>query len=619
MKESRFIQQNKDKWKELEGLLAEKNADPDRLSDLYVEVTDDLSYAKTYYPHRLVRAYLNNISQKIYLSIYKNKPKEFFKVKDFWVKDLPLSIWHARYAFYISLFVFALGMGIGIVSSLNDANFAEKILGSSYVEMTLENIAKGDPMAVYKDSDEAEMFLRIAWNNLMVSFRIFFSGILLGLGSILYLMKNAIMVGTFQFFFYGKGVFIASFITIWQHGTIEISCLIIASAAGITMGKGLVFPGTYPRMQALRLSAFKGIRIMAGITPLVILAAIIESFVTRLTDAPIAIRIGVLMVSALLIFYYFVVLPYHVAKREGFPSEKEIVPERVPELSEVALLEIKNTGKITIESLQIFRQQMRTLFGISALLSIAFALVLTFVAQNSYFNLYKLISSGSEDFIASFFVGLSYFVEFYNNFDQKDNTFELAGLWLMVWVVLMTSFHQFKKYFQDKNTAVVGGKYSVWRIRIELAMMAILCILPVAMSNFLGWLLFYILFAMVNFFIAGRFIHDNSFSECIGLIFKKKPSLFVTMLSTFLIHFCLLLLTAGASAMVVMDFFQSNFVMSPSESKDFFHVFMLSLSLTVFLPGLNLMAFGTYLSYFSNYEASTADDLHTRIEKSFPI
>jgi uncharacterized membrane protein SpoIIM required for sporulation len=619
MKESRFIQQNKDKWQELESLLAQKNADPDRLSELYVEVTDDLSYAKTYYPHRLVRAYLNNISQKIYLSIYKNKPKEFFKIKDFWVKDLPLSIWHARYAFYISLFVYALGMGIGVISCLNDAEFANKILGDTYVNMTLENIAKGDPMAVYKDSDEAGMFLRIAWNNLMVSFRIFFSGILLGMGSLLYLLKNAIMVGTFQFFFFDKGVFIASFITIWQHGTIEISCLVIASAAGITMGKGLVFPGTYPRMQALRLSAFKGIRIMAGITPLIILAAIIESFITRLTEAPIAFRIGVLIVSALLIIYYFIVLPYYVAEKQGFPSEKEIVPERVPELNEIKLLDIKETGKITIEALQIFRQQLRPILGASVLFSIAFALILTFGTDNSYFNLYKLVSAATEDFLYSIFIGMSYFVEFYNNFIQYNNTIELTGLWFLILIVLFNSYYQFKKYFKQQKTSISAPRFSNTRIGIEFAAMALICMLPVAMGNFLGWLLFYILFVLCNFFIAGRLIHDNSISECFGLLTKKRPMLLGTMSSTFLIHFCLLLLTSGASAMIILDFFQSNFAMTPSESKDFFHVFMLGISLTAFLPGLHLMAFGIYLSYFSNYEAGTADDLQTRIEKTFPL
>ena len=73
MKETKFIEQNKEKWSEFETLLQNKSKDPDRLSDLYVQLTDDLSYSKTYYKNRLVRAYLNNISQKVYLSIYKTK------------------------------------------------------------------------------------------------------------------------------------------------------------------------------------------------------------------------------------------------------------------------------------------------------------------------------------------------------------------------------------------------------------------------------------------------------------------------------------------------------------------------------------------------------------------
>jgi hypothetical protein len=83
MQETEFIAQNKEKWKEFEDVLKSDNKDPDRLTSLFIETTDDLSYSRTFYPNRSVRVYLNGISQKVYQAIYKNKSKGKNKFKKF--------------------------------------------------------------------------------------------------------------------------------------------------------------------------------------------------------------------------------------------------------------------------------------------------------------------------------------------------------------------------------------------------------------------------------------------------------------------------------------------------------------------------------------------------------
>ena len=72
MKEIRFIEQNKARWSELEEALAGKSKDPDQLSDLFVEVTDDLSYARTFYGNRVVRVYLNQLTQRLLRKLFRN-------------------------------------------------------------------------------------------------------------------------------------------------------------------------------------------------------------------------------------------------------------------------------------------------------------------------------------------------------------------------------------------------------------------------------------------------------------------------------------------------------------------------------------------------------------------
>ncbi len=87
MKETRFIAQNKEKWQESERLLKESTKDPEKISTLFTQVVDDLSYSRTYYPNRSVRVYLNKIARE-YFSILSRHQKEKRNIfKNFWLEE----------------------------------------------------------------------------------------------------------------------------------------------------------------------------------------------------------------------------------------------------------------------------------------------------------------------------------------------------------------------------------------------------------------------------------------------------------------------------------------------------------------------------------------------------
>ena len=77
MKETAFINQNKKKWAKFERMSKQNQSDPDELSDLFIEITDDLAYARTHYSKRSVKVYLNSLAQKSFQGIYKKKPYVF--------------------------------------------------------------------------------------------------------------------------------------------------------------------------------------------------------------------------------------------------------------------------------------------------------------------------------------------------------------------------------------------------------------------------------------------------------------------------------------------------------------------------------------------------------------
>ncbi|HET9486512.1 MAG TPA: stage II sporulation protein M, partial [Chryseosolibacter sp.] len=349
MRETRFIAQNKEKWQESENLLANSIKDPEKLSSLFTQVIDDLSYSRTYYPNRSVRVYLNKIARQYFSHIYSHHKSRKNTFKHFWLDELPQIVYHSRKPLLISLMVFLLSAGIGIFSSMKDPEFASKILGETYVAMTKANIEKGDPMAVYKDGHQVNMFLGITLNNLKVAFLTYVLGVFFSIGTIGILLYNGVMVGCFQFFFVERGLLAESALAIWLHGTLEISSIILAGGAGLTMGSGLLFPGTYSRLQAFQITAMRSLKLMLGIAPLFVVAAIIESFLTRYTDVPDVLRLFLILLCALLIMGYFVLYPW-IKARNGFqqPLAEVKLP---PDIDEpISVNRIKKNGEILKDS-----------------------------------------------------------------------------------------------------------------------------------------------------------------------------------------------------------------------------------------------------------------------------
>lgn len=250
MKETRFIAQNKEKWLESESLLKEKVKDPEKLTTLFTQVIDDLSFSRTYYPNRSVRVYLNRLGREFFNIISNHKKSKKNRFFHFWSDELPQIVYTCRRPLLLSLIIFLFASSIGVFSSMHDPQFASSIMGESYIEMTKSNIESGDPMAVYKSSNQLDMFLSITVNNIMVAFRTYVFGVFLSLGTIIILLYNGIMVGCFQYFFIERGLFVESALSIWLHGTLEISSIILAGGAGLVLGSGLLFPGTFSRLQA---------------------------------------------------------------------------------------------------------------------------------------------------------------------------------------------------------------------------------------------------------------------------------------------------------------------------------------------------------------------------------
>ncbi len=313
MREVTFLRKNADKWKEFEQILRNhKNFNGDRLSELYIELNNDLAYAQSCYPTSKTAQYLNDLSIQAHNTIYKNKKESNRRIVTFWTEEVPEVFSYRLKELAAAVVVFILFCGIGVVSQQNDPTFARSILGDAYVNMSINNIQEGDPLAVYKSHTQLNMFFAITFNNIRVSFINFVLGIFTVFGTGWIMLKNGIMVGAFINFFAGYDLLSDAMLVIFIHGALELSAITISGAAGFVLGNSYVFPGTLKRSTALAKGVKDGLKMLISLVPVFIAAGFIESYVTRYTEMPIWLSLCIILGSFIFIGWYYFALPIRI-------------------------------------------------------------------------------------------------------------------------------------------------------------------------------------------------------------------------------------------------------------------------------------------------------------------
>lgn len=133
--------------------------------------------------------------------------------------------------------------------------------------------------------DDWMMFGFYIMNNIGIAFQTFASGLLLGLGSLFFLLFNGLMIGAVA----GHLTQIGYSETFWSfvigHGAFELTAIALAGGAGFKLGWALLAPGRLPRGEALRLAGAQSIRLVGGVIVFLLLAAFIEAYWSSMTFA----------------------------------------------------------------------------------------------------------------------------------------------------------------------------------------------------------------------------------------------------------------------------------------------------------------------------------------------
>ena len=196
MKEVQFIRKNKEKWLIAEKILKKEIKSPDTIVEAYEGLSADLAFVLTHYPNSDLADYLNCLTLRLHNRIYGKRKHKLSSLVRFFSHDVPLEMYRNRKFMLISIVIFAISTAVGVLSQYNLAD-ETTILGKEYVEMSLKNIEKGAPMAVYGSGRAYESFWFIALNNIWVAVLSFISGVLTCFYTGFIMVKNGVMLGAF--------------------------------------------------------------------------------------------------------------------------------------------------------------------------------------------------------------------------------------------------------------------------------------------------------------------------------------------------------------------------------------------------------------------------------------
>jgi len=308
MSPDEFVRQRKPDWERLTDLL--KRAEGGRLAGLseseigafarlYRAVTSDLALAQRDFPAHNVTLYLNQLVGRAHPLVYRGEPLILRRLKHFYAREFPQLYRDLAGLVGVSALLF-FGLAVIVyVSILADDNNARYFLSAR----TRAMIESG--VEWWKDLNDANQVGAsfIMTNNIGVSFFAFAGGMLLGAGTLYVLIMNGLHLGAVLGLMQATGHAAPLWEFIIGHGVLELSEITMAGGAGLALAYAVMRPGLLARRDALVVAAQKSIRLLLGSVPILIIAGLIEGFLSP-SDAPTFVKYAVGIASGVLLYGY---------------------------------------------------------------------------------------------------------------------------------------------------------------------------------------------------------------------------------------------------------------------------------------------------------------------------
>lgn len=247
------------------------------LALLYRQTAADLSTAREDPTAGELARHLNELLGRshnlVYAGAARSRPAG---VLDFLLNGFP-GVFRRTLPYSLAAFaLFVAGAAAGLLMAAADPGFERFILNGDMMdtierrEMWTHGIVSIKPYASSA----------IMTNNIAVSLAACASGMLAGLGPVYMMLFNGLLIGVVGGACYRAGMSVALWSFVTPHGVLELPAIFIAGGAGLLLARGIVFPGTLPRRDAIADAGRDAVRLMLGVVPILVIAGIIEGFVS---------------------------------------------------------------------------------------------------------------------------------------------------------------------------------------------------------------------------------------------------------------------------------------------------------------------------------------------------
>jgi len=403
-----------------------------------------------------------------------------------------------------------------------------------------------------------------------------------------------------------------------MHGTLEISAIIIAGSAGIVMGNGLVFPGTYSRLQSFQVSARRAIKIMLGISPIFVFAAFIEGFLTRYTELPDPVRLAVIVLSLFFILGYFVLYPRYKADA-GFENIETETKLSASGNEKPVFSGIKSNGEIFIHLFLFYRMYFKQIISVSFLMAIIYSLSTLFILGDESFKLFTYygIDSFSASSYFNVFENLYEYLDYYKHpFFYFSNTIFFSILVFLVYY-LLSSTAQLKP-----DTEILSSKQFFLSIRKNFIMV----FLSVAILNFIFFIpdgrsfAVFALFSPFVFFLIYAYLFEGKkffsmIKRCRGILRHHSINLLGLALILSLLGAIFFFIFNSPFLFFYFEVITWNLNMETETLSKIFQVFMTFVSIFAMGIVVPIVLTGIGFKFHSLLEINEANEIKERITK----
>ena len=311
MQADQFHQARQADWKLLTQLLDRSQGNIHKLSPedintlgrLYRAVTSDLALAQRDFPRHRVTIYLNQLVARAHAVIYRREPFAMKRLLHFITTGFP-HVYRQTLPFtLVAALLFIIPAVAAGLSAAWQPETARWLLPAE-VQRLIPTIEKRELWTTIPIDERPYASSFIMQNNIQVAFLAFGSGVLAGVFTVWIMIVNGLIIGglTGLTAHYDIGFELWTFVI--GHGVIELSVIFIAGGSGLMLGWAIIQPGLLRRRDALSLAAHKAIYLVIGSVPLLILAGLIEGFISPAENISWPIKWGVGLVSGLLLYSY---------------------------------------------------------------------------------------------------------------------------------------------------------------------------------------------------------------------------------------------------------------------------------------------------------------------------